>query len=63
MIVAHNAPETPDLPTCPCCGQPSRPISLPRSALLDWVEVLHDDLATLHEHLHNLKATLEKGLP
>jgi len=44
-----------DTPTCAPGAQ--------LSAALDWVDILQDDLATLHAHLHHLKAALEEVMP
>ena len=53
---------------CPTDHTPRSPLPVRApfeqlSAALDWVEVLQDDVATLHAHLHHLKAALEEVMP
>jgi len=52
-----TAPAVP--PADPPTGAPFAQLS----AALDWVEILQDDVATLHAHLHHLKAALEEAMP
>jgi hypothetical protein len=39
-----------------------RYFALNPSALLDWVEILQEDLTTLHDHLHDLKTAIESAV-
>jgi hypothetical protein len=52
-----------DRPTCcPTCETPLRFFPLHASALLDWVEILDEDLTMLHHHLHDLKRSIESSV-
>jgi len=62
-IITDHDPATPACSqTCPVCGQMLRYFALNPSALLDWVEILQEDLTTLHDHLHDLKTAIESAV-
>jgi hypothetical protein len=62
MIHDPEPASTPAPQTCPVCQQPLRYFPLAASALLDWVEVLDEDLATLRDHFHDLKAAVASSV-
>jgi hypothetical protein len=61
-MITDSPPNKPPPQTCPTCGQPLRHFALPVSHALEWVEVLHDHLDTLHADLHALRAVLERAV-
>jgi hypothetical protein len=60
--VHDNEYDAPAPQTCPVCQQPLRFFPLNPSAMLDWVEILQEDLATLHDHLRDLKRVVESAV-
>jgi hypothetical protein len=57
MIVAHNDGETPSSEPCPTCGrtdEPRRSFDPGKSALLDLVVIVEDDLRQLKRALEEV---------
>jgi hypothetical protein len=47
---------------CPVCQQPLRYFPLVPSAVLDWLTLIQEDMATLDTHIRDLKQSVEQGV-
>lgn len=62
---ARTAPDNdrePEPEHCPLCHTPARYVVLNPHRLLDVILVLCDDVHQMHDHVHQIKALVEKAV-